>query len=62
MQALRFVAAEAWHEFRAGCRGPLIPIAFPGLIAYLMLMLLNADSLRDLGATGVPATARTSST
>ena len=54
MKALRFVAAEAWHEFRAGCRGPLIPIAFPGLIAYLMLMLLNADSLRDLGATDVP--------
>ena len=34
--------------------GPLIPIAFPGLIAYLMLVLLNADYLRDLGATDVP--------
>ncbi|MYN67549.1 MAG: ABC transporter permease [Acidobacteria bacterium] len=54
MKALRFVAAEAWHEFRAGCRGPLIPIAFPGLIAYLMLVLLNADYLRDMGATDVP--------
>jgi len=54
MTALRFVAAEAWHEFRAGCRGPLIPIAFPGLIAYLMLVLLNADYLRDMGATDVP--------
>ena len=43
MTTLRFAAAEAWHEFRAGCRGPLIPIAFPGLIAYLMLVLLNAD-------------------
>ena len=51
---LRFAAAEAWHEFRAGCRGPLIPIAFPGLVAYLMLVLLNADYLRDLGATDVP--------
>ena len=54
MTALRFVAAEAWHEFRAGCRGPLIPIAFPGLVAYLMLVLLNADYLRDMGATDVP--------
>ena len=51
---LRFVAAEAWHEFRAGCRGPLLPIVFPGLIAYLMLVLLNADYLRDMGATDVP--------
>ena len=54
MTTLRFAAAEAWYEFRAGCRGPLIPIAFPGLIAYLMLVLLNADYLRDLGATDVP--------
>ena len=54
MKTLRFAANEAWYEFRAGCRGPLIPIAFPGLIAYLMLVLLNADYLRDLGATDVP--------
>ena len=54
MTTLRFAAAEAWYEFRAGCRGPLIPIAFPGLVAYLMLVLLNADYLRDLGATDVP--------
>ena len=54
MRTLRFAAAEAWYEFRAGCRGPLIPIAFPGLIAYLMLVLLNADYLRDMGATDVP--------
>ncbi|MCY3847002.1 MAG: ABC transporter permease [Acidobacteria bacterium] len=54
MSTLRFAAAEAWYEFRAGCRGPLIPIAFPGLIAYLMLVLLSADNLRDYGATDVP--------
>ncbi len=28
MRTLRFAATEAWCEFRAGCRGPLIPIAF----------------------------------
>ena len=54
MTTLRFAASEAWYEFRAGCQGPLIPIAVPGLIAYLMLVLLNADYLRDLGATDVP--------
>ena len=54
MKTLRFVAAEAWHELRAGCRGPLIPIVFPGLIAYLLLVLLNADYMRDMGATDVP--------
>ena len=54
MTTLRFAASEAWYEFRAGCQGPLIPIAFPGLIAYLMLVLLNGDYLRDLGATDVP--------
>ncbi len=54
MTMARFVAAEAWCEFRAGCRGPLIPIVFPGLIAYLILVLLNADYMRDMGATDVP--------
>ena len=54
MKTLHFVAVEAWHELRAGCRGPLIPIVFPGLIAYLLLVLLNADYLRDMGATDVP--------
>ena len=52
--ALRFIAAEAWYELRAGCRGPLIPIVFPGLMAYLVLVLLNADYMRDMGATDVP--------
>ena len=54
MTTLRFAAAEAWYEFRAGCRGPLIPIAFPGLITYVILVLLNTDYLRDFGATDVP--------
>ena len=54
MTLLRFVTAEAWYELRAGCRGPLIPIVFVGLIGYVILILLNADYLRDLGATDVP--------
>lgn len=54
MTTLRLMAFEAWHEFRAGCRGPLVLIAFPALIAYLILVLLNADYMRDMGATDVP--------
>ena len=34
MKLLRFIAAEAWHELRAGCRGPLIPIVFLGIIVW----------------------------
>ncbi|MCY4028738.1 MAG: ABC transporter permease [Acidobacteria bacterium] len=54
MRTLRFVAAEAWEELRAGCRGPLIPVVFVGLIAYMLLMLANAEIVRSFGATGVP--------
>ena len=50
---LRFVAAEAWHEFRAGCRGSLIPIVFLGIIAYVMLVLTNAEYLREWGSIDV---------
>ncbi len=53
MTTLRFVAAEARHEFRAACRGPLIPMLFAGLIAYVLLVVLNADYLREWGATDV---------
>ena len=53
MSLLRFVAAEAWYEFRAGCRGPLIPTVFLGLIAYMLLVLSNAEYLREFGAISV---------
>ena len=53
MKTLRFVAAETWHEFRAGCRGPLIPIVFLGIIAYVMLVLTNAEYLREWGSIDV---------
>ena len=53
MRTLRFVAAEAWYEFRAGCRGPLIPIVFLGIIAYIMLVLTNAEYLREYGSIDV---------
>ncbi len=54
MNTLRFVAAQAWQEFRAGCRGPLLAIVFPGLIGYALIVILNADYMREMGATDVP--------
>ncbi|MYN67547.1 MAG: ABC transporter permease [Acidobacteria bacterium] len=54
MTTLRFIAAEAWHEMRAACRGPLIPIVFPALIGYVVLVVLNADYMRAMGGTNVP--------
>lgn len=54
MRSVRFFAVEAWREFRDGFRGPLVPMVFLGLIAYLMLVLLNAEYLREMGATDVP--------
>ena len=54
MRALRFVAAEAWHELRAGCRGPLIPLVFAALIAYLLIVMMSSDYLREWGSIDVP--------
>ncbi|MYD70307.1 MAG: ABC transporter permease [Acidobacteria bacterium] len=53
MTVFRFIAAEAWYEFRSACRGPLIPMLFAGLIAYVLIVILNADYLREWGATDV---------
>ncbi|WP_062274529.1 ABC transporter permease [Acetobacter cerevisiae] len=48
---------EAWQEFQFGMRGPLIPVIFISLTAYLLLVLCQADSLRQLGASDVPRNA-----
>lgn len=53
-EGLRICAFEAWHEFRAGLRGPMVPLMFAGLVAYVLLMLANSDMLREMGAADVP--------
>jgi len=45
---------EIWHECRAGLRGPMVPIIFIGLIGYLLLVLVNAEYMREMGALEVP--------
>ncbi|MDE2711983.1 MAG: ABC transporter permease [Acidobacteriota bacterium] len=54
MNSVRFVLAEAWNEFRAGLRGPMLPLCFAGLVAYLFFMVLNAEYMREVGGTSVP--------
>ena len=54
MSRLRFILGEARNEFRAGLRGPLVPICFIGLAVYLLLVVLNAEYLRGMNAVNVP--------
>ncbi|MEM7015980.1 MAG: ABC transporter permease [Pseudomonadota bacterium] len=54
MNNMQFCLAEAWYECRAHFRGPLVPIIFIGLIAYLVMVLTNADYLREMGGANIP--------
>lgn len=54
MNGLRFIAFEAWAEIRAGLRGPLVPITFVTLAVYTLLVVMNADYMREMGAAGMP--------
>lgn len=45
---------EAWQELRDGLRGSLVPLMFVGLVGYVLLTMVHADYLRQLGATDVP--------
>ena len=46
--------AEFRHEIRAGLRGPLFPITAIGFTLYILLLLINADTMRDMGASDIP--------
>ena len=54
---MRFVLTEAWHEFRAGLRGGVLPLIFLVLTGYILVVMTSADNLRDLGAVDVPRNA-----
>ncbi|MEM9191159.1 MAG: hypothetical protein AAGF12_18395 [Myxococcota bacterium] len=53
-QSIRILAAEAFHTFRAGFRGPMFPLVYIGIFAYLAIVLVNAEALQDMGASNVP--------
>lgn len=51
---LRVYAQEAWQEVRAGLRTSMVPLMFVGLMGYVVVALLNAEYLRDMGGANVP--------
>lgn len=54
MKFLKIYANEAFHELRAASRGPLLPVSAVGLTLYLLLALASAETMREMGASGVP--------
>jgi hypothetical protein len=54
---MRFFLKEAWQEFRHGLGSGVVGLIFLVLVAYLLLVLCNADYLRDMGAVDVPRNA-----
>jgi len=53
MKTSRFIFGEALEEFRASCRSGVFPVAFVGLMAYVLIVLTNAEYLREMGAVGI---------
>lgn len=54
---MTFVLREAWHEFRCGMRNGIAPLILLVLTGYLLMVLSNADYMRDMGAVEVPRNA-----
>ncbi|MEM9456908.1 MAG: ABC transporter permease [Myxococcota bacterium] len=50
----RFVLGEAIETFRSGVRTPLFPLVFAGLIGYLVVVLLSAEYMQQMGAIDIP--------
>ncbi len=53
MSSWALLSREAAHEFRASLQGPLVPLVWIGLAIYIVLVMLNADYMREMGATSV---------
>ncbi|ADU66639.1 hypothetical protein Selin_1912 [Desulfurispirillum indicum S5] len=54
---MKFFLKEAWHEFRFGMSSGVVILVYLVLVGYLLLVLSNADYLRDMGAVDVPRNA-----
>lgn len=57
MSALSLIVHEAWFEFRSGLRSGIVTLVFLGLIAYLLMVLANAEYVQEMGATDIPRNA-----
>lgn len=54
---MSFVLREAWHEFRSGLKGGVLPLIYVVLTGYILMVMTSADNLRNLGAIDVPRNA-----
>lgn len=54
---MSFFLREAWHEFRVGLKGGVLPLVYVLLTGYIMMVMTHAESLRSMGAVDVPRNA-----
>lgn len=54
---MSFLLREAWHEFRSGLKGGVLPLIYILLTGYILMVMTSADNLRNLGAVDVPRNA-----
>ncbi|WP_031386391.1 ABC transporter permease family protein [Desulfonatronum thiodismutans] len=54
---MSFFLREAWDEFRFGMGNGIVVLIYVVLVGYLLLVLANADYLRDMGAADIPRNA-----
>lgn len=54
---MNFLLREAWHEFRAGLKGGVLPLIYLVLSAYILVVMTSADNLRSMGAVDIPRNA-----
>lgn len=54
---MNFFLREAWHEFRAGLKGGVLPLIYLVLSAYILVVMTSADNLRAMGAVDIPRNA-----
>jgi hypothetical protein len=52
-----FFLREAWHEFRAGLKGGVLPLVYLLLTGYILVVMTSADNLRHMGAVDIPRNA-----
>lgn len=54
---MSFFLRTAWHEFRAGLKGGVLPLIYIVLTGYILLVMTSADNLRNMGAVDIPRNA-----
>ncbi len=54
---MAFFLRAAWHEFRAGLKGGVLPLIYIVLTAYILVVMTSADNLRNMGAVDIPRNA-----